>query len=128
MSEVDEAAQALVERAGEIYARRNPPASGESPIKGEDLIPAQLGSVTAEVLKKLGNMDQRTIHHEMPVETTLEKRGAKNARISTGGESVTILRFFPMTCCAVFYICCERVLFRFLCNTILLPSAPTSTT
>ena len=35
--------KALVEHAGEIYARRNPPASGENPIKGEDLSPAQLG-------------------------------------------------------------------------------------
>ena len=84
----------LVERAGEIYARRNPPASGESPIKGEDLSPAQLESVTAEVFKELGNMDHTLIQHEMPVETTLEKRRAKDARTSTGGESVTVLRFF----------------------------------
>ena len=41
--------KALVERAGEIYARHNPPASSEGPIKGEDLRPAQLESVTAEM-------------------------------------------------------------------------------
>ena len=90
----------LVERAGEIYARRSPPASGESPIKGEDLSPAWLESVTAEVFEELGNMDQTPIQHEMPMETTLEKRGAKDARISTRCESVTVLRFLPMACCA----------------------------
>ena len=83
--------KAHVERAGEIYARRNPPASGESPVKGGDLSPAQLESVATEVFEKLGNMDQMPIQHEMPVETTLEKRRAKDARISTGGESVTML-------------------------------------
>ena len=31
--------------------------------------------------EELGNMDQTPIQHEMPVETTLEKRGAKDARI-----------------------------------------------
>ena len=43
--------KALVEHTGEIYARRNPPASGENPIKGEDLSPAQLESVTAEMFE-----------------------------------------------------------------------------
>ena len=81
--------KALVERAGEIYARRNPPASGESSIEGEDLSSAQLESVIAEVFEELGNMDQTPVQHKMPVETTLEQRGAKDARISTGGESVT---------------------------------------
>ena len=100
-----EVRKALVERTGEIYARRNPPASGESPIKGEDLSPAQLESVTAEVFEELGNMDQTPLQHEMPVETTLEKRGAEDTRISTGGESVTVLRFFPMTCCADLMCC-----------------------
>ena len=98
--------KALVERAGDIYARPNPPASGESPIKWENLSPAQLESVTAEVLGELGNMDQTPIQHKMPVETTLEKRGAKYARNSTGGESVIILRFFPMACCADLMLCC----------------------
>ena len=98
--------KALVERAGEIDARRNQPASGETPIKEEDLSAAQLESVTAEVLKDLGNMDQTPIQHEMRVETTLEKRGAKDARISTGGESVTVVRFYPMTCCADLMLCC----------------------
>lgn len=82
--------KALVGRAGKIYAQRNPPASGESPMEGEDLSPAQLDSVTAEVFQELGNMDQTPIQHEMPVETTLEKRGAKDARISTGGESAPL--------------------------------------
>ncbi|CAB1102966.1 unnamed protein product [Ectocarpus sp. CCAP 1310/34] len=77
---------ALLERAGEIYARRNPPASGESPIKGKDLSPAQLESVATEVFEELGNMDQTPVQQEMPVETTLEKGGAKDARISTGGK------------------------------------------
>ena len=53
--------KALVERAGEIDARRNPPASGESPIKEENLCPAQLKSVTAEIFHELGNMDQTPI-------------------------------------------------------------------
>ncbi|CAM9986755.1 unnamed protein product, partial [Pylaiella littoralis] len=48
---------ALLKRAGEIYEERHP------------------------------NMDQTPVQHEMPVETTLEKRGAKDARISTGGTS-----------------------------------------
>ncbi|CAB1096246.1 unnamed protein product [Ectocarpus sp. CCAP 1310/34] len=68
---------ALLERAGEIYARRNPSASGESPIKGKDLSPVQLESAAAEVFEELGNMDQTPVQQEMPVETTLEKRGAK---------------------------------------------------
>ncbi|CBJ33842.1 conserved unknown protein [Ectocarpus siliculosus] len=78
--------EALVERAGEIYARRNPPAPGESPIKGEDLTSEQLESVTAEVFVELGNMDQTPVQHEMLVETALEKTGAKDARIATGGK------------------------------------------
>ena len=78
--------KALVKRAGEIYAGRHPCALGESLIDAEDPCPAQLESVTAEVLDELGNMDQTPIQHEMPVETTLEKRGAKDARISTGAE------------------------------------------
>ena len=72
--------KALVDRTGEIYAQRNLPASGESPIKGEDLSTAQLESVTAEAFEELGNMDQTPIQHEIPVETTLAKRGAKDAR------------------------------------------------
>ena len=98
--------KALVERAGEIYARRNPPASSESPVKGEDLRPAQLESVIAEMFEELGNIGQPPIQHEMPVETTLEKRSAEDARFSTGGESVTVLRLFPMTCCADLMLCC----------------------
>ncbi|CAN0514480.1 unnamed protein product, partial [Laminaria digitata] len=43
-------------------------------------------SATAEVFEELGNMDQTPVQHEMPVETTLEKRCAKDARISTGGK------------------------------------------
>ena len=93
--------KALVERAGEIYAERNPSAPGESPIKGEDLTSEQLESVAAEVFEELGNMDQTPVQHEMPVETTLEKRGAKDARISTGGESSVdpaIPRLFVDSC------------------------------
>ncbi|CAB1113618.1 unnamed protein product [Ectocarpus sp. CCAP 1310/34] len=77
--------EALVKRAGEIYARRHPPVPDKSPIKGEDLTSEQLASVEAEVFEELGNMDQTPVQHEMPVETTLEKTGAKDARISTGG-------------------------------------------
>ncbi|CAN0226974.1 unnamed protein product, partial [Ectocarpus sp. 12 AP-2014] len=51
--------KALLKRAGEIYAERNP---------------------------ELGNMGQTPVQHEMPMETTLEKHGAKDARISTGGK------------------------------------------
>ena len=79
--------KALVERAGEIYAERNPSAPGEGPMKGEDLTSEQLELVTAEVFEELGNMDQTPVTHEMPVEATLEKRGATDARISTGGET-----------------------------------------
>ena len=43
--------------------------------------------MAAEVLEELGNMDQTPVQHEMPVETTVKKRGAKDARISTGGEN-----------------------------------------
>ncbi|CAN0437947.1 unnamed protein product, partial [Pylaiella littoralis] len=43
-------------------------------------------SVAEQVFEELGNMDQTPVQHEMPVETTLEKRGAKDARISTGGK------------------------------------------
>ncbi|CAM9405149.1 unnamed protein product, partial [Hapterophycus canaliculatus] len=32
-------------------------------------------------------MDQTPVQHEMPAETTLQKRGAKDARIATGGEN-----------------------------------------
>ena len=78
--------EALVERAGEIYARRHPPAPGESPIKGKDLTSAQLESVTEEVFEELGNMDQTPVQHEMPMETTLEQTGARDARINTGGD------------------------------------------
>ncbi|CAN0098793.1 unnamed protein product, partial [Ectocarpus sp. 4 AP-2014] len=46
---------------------------------------AALKSVAAEVFEELGNMDQTPVQYQMPVETTLEKRGAKDARISTGG-------------------------------------------
>ncbi|CAN0001693.1 unnamed protein product, partial [Pylaiella littoralis] len=59
---------------------------GMAPIKGEDLTSEQLESVAATVFEELGNMDQTPVQHEMPVETTLEKRGAKDARISTGGK------------------------------------------
>ncbi|CAB1121235.1 unnamed protein product [Ectocarpus sp. CCAP 1310/34] len=82
--------EALVKRAGEIYARRHPPAPDESPIKGEDLTSEQLASVEAKVFEELGNMDQTPVQHEMPVENTLEKAGAKDARISTGGEGELI--------------------------------------
>ena len=91
---------------GEINARRNPSVSGESSIKEEDPSPAQLESMAAEVFEELGNMDQTPIQHEMSVETALEKRGAKDAPISTGGESVTVLRFFSMTRCADLMLCC----------------------
>ena len=43
--------------------------------------------MAAEVFEELGNMDQTPVRHEIPVETTPEKRGAKDARIRTGGES-----------------------------------------
>ena len=81
--------EALVERAGEIYARRHPPAPGESPIKGKDLTSAQLESVTEEVFEELGNMEQTPVQHEMPMETTLEQTGARDARINTGSEFLT---------------------------------------
>ncbi|CAB1117081.1 unnamed protein product [Ectocarpus sp. CCAP 1310/34] len=79
--------KALLERAGEIYAQRYPPAPGESPIRGEDLSSSQLELVTDELFEELGNMDQTPVQHEMPVETTLEKTGVKDARIATGGPA-----------------------------------------
>ncbi|CAB1102423.1 unnamed protein product [Ectocarpus sp. CCAP 1310/34] len=82
--------EALVKRAGEIDARPHPPAPDESPIKGEDLTSEQLASVEAEVYEELGSIDQTPVQHEMPVETTLEKTGAKDARISTGDEGELI--------------------------------------
>ena len=56
-----------MERAGVIYARRQPPAPGENPIKGKDLTSAQLESVTEEVFEEHGNMDQTPVQHEMPI-------------------------------------------------------------
>ena len=44
--------KALVERAGEIDAERNPSAPGESPIKGGGLTCEQLESVDAEVFEE----------------------------------------------------------------------------
>ena len=76
-----------MERADQINEERNSSTPGDSPIKGEDLTSEQLESVTAEVFEEIGNMDQTPVHHEMPVEATLEKRGTTDARISTGGES-----------------------------------------
>ncbi|CAM9719098.1 unnamed protein product [Pylaiella littoralis] len=78
--------KALLQRAGEIYEERHPSPPGESPIKGEDLTSEQLESVAEAVFEELGNMDLSPVQHEMPVETTLEKTGAKDARISTGGK------------------------------------------
>ena len=49
--------------------------------------PKQLESVTKELFEELGIMDQAPVQHEMPVETTQEKKGAKDARIITGGKS-----------------------------------------
>ena len=42
--------------------------------------------MTPEVFGELGIMDQTPVQQQMPVETTLEKRGAKDAHISTEGE------------------------------------------
>ena len=70
------------------------------------LSPAQLETMAAEVFEELGNMNHTPIQHEMPVETNMEKCGAKDARISTGSESLTVLRFFSMTCCADLMLCC----------------------
>ena len=77
---------ALLNRAGEIHARRNPCAPGEKPVEGKDLSPTQLESVTKELFEELGNIDQTPVQHEMPVEPTREKKSAKYARISTGGS------------------------------------------
>ena len=64
--------KALVVRAGEIYAERNPSAPGESPIKGEDLTSEQLESAAAEVFEELGNVDQTPVQHEMPADDSRE--------------------------------------------------------
>ncbi|CAM9817043.1 unnamed protein product, partial [Scytosiphon promiscuus] len=66
------------------------PKDTKSHINGEDLSPAQLESVTTEVFEELGNMDQTPVQHEMPLETTLEKRGAKDARIRKHMERFTL--------------------------------------
>ena len=47
-------------------------------MKGEDLTSEQLESVAAEVFEELGNMDQTPVQHEIPVETTLEKRKGRS--------------------------------------------------
>ena len=96
--------KALVDRAGETYAECNPSAPGESPTKGEDLTSEQLESVASEVSEYLGTMDQTPVQHEMQVEKSLKKRGAKDARISTGGESSVdpaIPRLFVDSCTKV---------------------------
>ena len=70
--------------------------------------------------EELGNMDQTPVQHEMPVETTLEKRGAKDARISTRGESSvdpSIPRLFVDSCTKYlrsFDVCTAAVTFLFL--------------
>ena len=63
----------------------------ESPIKGKDLTSAQLETVTEEVLEELVNMDQTPVQHDLPMETTLEQTGARDALINTGGE---FLKYF----------------------------------
>ena len=91
-----------------------------SPPKGDDLTSEKLGSVAAKVFEELGNMDQTPVQHEMPVETTLEKRGAKATRISTsGGSSVdpAIPRLFVGSCTKYvrpFYVCTVAVTFVFV--------------
>ena len=76
--------------------------------------------MAAEVFEELGNMDQTPVQHEIPVETTLEKRGAKDARISTGGESSVdpaIPRLFVDSCTKYlrsFHVCTAAVAFVFL--------------
>ncbi|CAN0229114.1 unnamed protein product, partial [Ectocarpus sp. 13 AM-2016] len=79
--------KALLKRAGEIFAERNPGAAGQIPIDGEGLTAEQLASVAEQVFEELGNMGQTPVQHEMPMETTLEKDGAQDARISTGEKS-----------------------------------------
>ncbi|CAM9104900.1 unnamed protein product [Hapterophycus canaliculatus] len=80
--------QALLERSAEIYARRHARAPIELAVAGEELSSERLKLVSAEVFGELGNMDQKRVPHDMPVETTLEKRGAKDARIATGGDAL----------------------------------------
>ncbi|CAN0208780.1 unnamed protein product, partial [Pylaiella littoralis] len=62
---------------------------------GQKLPTGHEGMALATVMKlrkallqraELGNTDQTPVQHEMPVETALEKTGAKDARISTGGK------------------------------------------
>ena len=90
-----------------------------APIKGEDLTSEQLESVAAKVFEELGNMDQTPVQHETPVETTLDKRGAKDARVSTGGESSVdpaIPRLFVDSCTKYlrsFDVCTATVTFVF---------------
>ncbi|CAN0343599.1 unnamed protein product, partial [Pylaiella littoralis] len=55
-------------------------------VDGKDLTSEQLESVAEEVFEELGNMDQTPVLHEMPAETTLQRRGDKDARIATGGK------------------------------------------
>lgn len=91
-----------MERTSKIYAARNPCASDELPIDGEEPSSEQLKSVTAEVCQELGNMDQTPVLHKMPVDTTLEKRGAEDVRISTACESCAaaecLLMFLLYSC------------------------------
>ncbi|CAN0312111.1 unnamed protein product, partial [Pylaiella littoralis] len=80
--------EALVKRAGEIYARRHPPAPGESSVDGKDLTSEQLESVAEEVFEELGNMDQTPVQHEMPAETTVIRTLAlpQEVRVNCGKE------------------------------------------
>ena len=107
MGDGDEASRRPLKRAGEIYARLNPCAPGEKPVEGKDLSPTQLESVTKELSEELGNMDQTPAQHEMPVETTLERRvrrtlvSASEVRVLEVCLIINLLRLHV----AVFWVC-----------------------
>ena len=129
MGDADEASEGSRGARWCDLAERNLSAPDKSPIKEEDLTSEKLESVATGVFEELGIMDQTPVQHEMPVETTLEKRGAKDDRISTGGESSvdpTIPRFFLDSCTKYlkpFDICTAAVTLVF-CPFVCCVSAP----
>ena len=86
MGDADEASEGSRGARWCDLAERNLSAPDKT-IKEEDLTSEKLESVATGVFEELGIMDQTPVQHEMPVETSLEKRGEKDARISTGGKS-----------------------------------------
>ena len=92
MGDADKIRATNMNRAAAIRAKRiaatvcegcQGPAAAFFTVDGAGLPPEQLLSVQEEVFSELCNNNQTPIQQEMPVDTTLEKTGAKDARIAT---------------------------------------------